>query len=218
MLVLMTNRQTTRTLRTELKRRPGRGHYDRETIDAILDEARLCHLGIQVDGQPLVLPTLHARVGDEVFVHGAIANRTLEVMRQGAPCCLTVTLLDGLVLARSAFHHSVNFRSVVILGRATELTNPSDKAAALAALVEKVMPGRNAHCRAPAPEELQATRVVSVPIEEASAKVRTGPPIDTEEDYLLPYWAGVVPLHRVPGPPEPDPRLDPGVPFPHAFE
>jgi hypothetical protein len=206
-----------KTDRTTLKRRPGRGAHDAATVHAILDEALVCHLGFVVGGQPYVIPTIHARLGEQLYVHGAAANRMLGALRSGAPCCVTATLLDGLVLARSAFHHSVNYRSVVVLGRAEPVEALGEKRDALDALVEKVMRGRSAACRAPSDAELLATSVLRLPIDEASAKLRAGPPIDDEDDYALPHWAGVVPLAVVPQAPRPDPRLAPETPFPHAL-
>jgi hypothetical protein len=203
------------TTRTTLRRQPGRGAHDATTIHAILDEALVCHLGFTVDEQPYVIPTIHARIGDRLYVHGAVANRMLDVLRRGASCCVTVTLLDGLVLARSAFHHSVNYRSVVVLGRAHPVDDPGERATALRAIVEKVVRGRSGACRPPSDAELRATHVLWLPLEEASAKVRSGPPLDAEEDYGLPHWAGVVPLRVSAGPPEPDARLVPGTLFPH---
>ena len=204
------------TARTTLRRRPSRGSHDTAAIHAILDEALVCHLGFAVDDQPYVIPTIHARLGDRLYVHGAVANRMLEVLRGGASCCVTVTLLDGLVLARSAFHHSVNYRSVVVLGRARGVDDLAEKEAALTAIVEKVMRGRSAACRPPSESELRATNVMWLPLEEASAKIRRGPPIDDDADYALPHWAGVIPLHLAAGAPEPDPRLAAPTPYPHA--
>ena len=203
------------TRRTTLKRQPGRGAYDAETVHAILDEGLVCHLGFVVDDQPFVIPTIHARAGDVVYLHGAVANRALGMLREGAPCCLTVTLLDGLVLARSAFHHSMNYRSVVVLGQATEVESEAERRGAFEAFVEKVMRGRNARCRAPNEAELRRTSVLRLPLAEASAKVRRGPPIDEESDYALEHWAGVIPLRLVAGPPLPDARLPGETPFPH---
>ena len=206
-----------KTARTTLKRRPGRGAHDAATVHAILDEALVCHLGFAVDEQPYVIPTIHARRGERLYVHGAAANRMLGALRGGARCCVTATLLDGLVLARSAFHHSVNYRSVVVLGRAEAVESTGEKRAALDAIVEKVMRGRSAACRAPSDAELLATSVLRLPIDEASAKLRSGPPLDDEDDYALPHWAGVVPLRIAPGAPQPDPRLAPGTAFPHEL-
>ncbi|HVL95684.1 MAG TPA: pyridoxamine 5'-phosphate oxidase family protein [Solirubrobacteraceae bacterium] len=200
--------------RTRLRRIPKRGFHDRATIDAILDAGMVCHLGF-VDGeQPFVVPTLHARLGDEVLLHGSSASRALRTLAAGAPLCLTVTLVDGLVLARSAFHHSVNYRSVVLLGRARLVESRDEKERALEAFTEKLVPGRWEHVRRPSAKELKATKVLAVPIDEASAKVRTGPPVDDEEDYALDAWAGVLPLAQRFGAPEPDPRLRAGIPVP----
>ena len=194
----------TPTPRTRLRRRPERGSYDRAVVEAVLDDGLVCHLGFAVDGQPFVIPTTYARVGDVVYVHGAAASRMLRELREGVPACLTVTLVDGLVLARSAFHHSMNYRSVVILGAATQVTDEAEKLDALAAIVEHVFPGRWATARPPTPAELRATMVLRLPIEEASAKVRTGGPIDDPEDLTWPCWAGVVPLRLTPLAPVPD--------------
>ncbi len=206
------------TARTTLRRQPGRGTHDPHTLYAILDEALVCHLGFAVDGQPYVIPTIHARIDDRLYVHGAVANRMLDVLRRGASCCVTVTLLDGLVLARSAFHHSVNYRSAVVLGRAVAVDEPAEKGAALTAIVEKVVRGRSAACRPPNDAELRATNVLRLPLDEASAKLRTGPPIDADEDYGLPHWAGVIPLRVSAQTPEPDARLPQGTRFPHDLE
>jgi uncharacterized protein len=202
------------TSRTTLKRLPERGSFDRAVVNAILDEALYCHLGFAAEGQPFVIPTIHARVEDHVYVHGSAASRMLKTLGSGLPACLTVTLLDGLVLARSAFHHSMNYRSVVVLGTAQPVTDPQEKRAALDAIVEHVVPGRGAEVRAPNENELRATQVLRLPITEASAKVRSGPPKDDEEDYALSCWAGVLPLRLAAGEPVPDPLLDPAVPVP----
>jgi uncharacterized protein len=180
--------------RIRIKREPQRGRYDRETIDLILDEALLCHLGFEIDGQPYVIPTLHARVGDKLYVHGSAASRMLRHLAGGVRVCVTVTLFDGLVLARSVFNHSVNYRSVVLLGTAT-LVEGDEKSAALRALTEQLAPGRWDEARQPTTKELKATWILSVPIAEVSAKVRNGPPEDEPEDEELPVWAGVVPVH-----------------------
>jgi nitroimidazol reductase NimA-like FMN-containing flavoprotein (pyridoxamine 5'-phosphate oxidase superfamily) len=203
-----------KTPRTKLRRVPKRGAHDRETIDAILDEALVAHLGFIHDGRPAVIPTLHARVGDEVLIHGSAASRALRALTDGLDACLTVTLIDGLVLARSAFHHSMNYRSVVLYGRARPLTGAAQLEAALEAFTEKLVPGRWADVRWPTAKELKATAVLALPIAEGSAKVRTGPPIDDEEDYALDAWAGVVPLCLSPGAPVPDPQLRDGIPQP----
>ncbi len=185
-------------------------------MNAILDEAFFCHVGFTVDRQPFVLPTVHARVGELLYVHGSVANRMLKTLQGGASVCVTVTLLDGLVLARSAFHHSMNYRSVMVFGTARELTDPAEKRGALTAIVNRVMPGRAAEVRSPDTQELNATTVLSLPITEVSAKIRSGPPLDVEEDYALPCWAGVLPLQLTALAPVPDPRLPAGVAVPEA--
>jgi nitroimidazol reductase NimA-like FMN-containing flavoprotein (pyridoxamine 5'-phosphate oxidase superfamily) len=200
--------------RTRLRRKPQRGSHDRSVIDAILDEALVAHMGFAHEGQPFVIPTLHARLGDEVLVHGSSASRAMRALAEGAPLCLTVTLIDGLVLARSAFHHSVNYRSVVLLGHARLLETSEEKEAALHAFTERVAPGRWDHIRWPSAKELKATKVLALPIDEASAKVRNGPPGDDDEDYAMDTWAGVVPLRVTPGAPEDDPLLRAGIPVP----
>ena len=197
--------------RVRVRRLPQRGVYDRAVVHAILDEGLVCHVGFVVDGQPFVIPTIHARVGEHLYVHGSAASRMLRTVREGVPVAVTVTLVDGLVLARSAFHHSMNYRSVVALGTAVEVTDPAEKRAALDAIVEHVVPGRAAEVRAPNELELKATLVLRLPLEEVSAKVRTGPPLDDEEDYALPCWAGVIPLQLQPLAPVPDPRLGAGI-------
>lgn len=182
--------------------------YDRAAVHAVLDEALLCHMGFVVDGQPVVLPQLHARVGDSLYLHGSSGARALRTARDGGlPLCVTVTLVDGLVLARSAFHHSINYRSVVIHGVATEVSNEADKQAALASLVDAVVPGRSAGVRGPSPKELAATTVLRLDLEHVSIKARTGPPADDEADLDLPYWAGVLPLTSTPGSPQRAPDL-----------
>jgi uncharacterized protein len=204
---------TLQTPRTTVRRLPARAAYDAATVNAILDEALLCHLSFVVDGHPFGLPTIHARVGEVLYVHGSAASRMLRTAAGGAPVCVTATLLDGLVLARSAFHHSMNYRSVVVLGRASLVEDLDEKRAALEAVVEHVAPGRSVEVRPPTPLELKGTSVLRLPIEEASAKVRTGPPVDDEEDYALPVWAGVLPLSLRPGAPVADPRLAPATPI-----
>jgi nitroimidazol reductase NimA-like FMN-containing flavoprotein (pyridoxamine 5'-phosphate oxidase superfamily) len=182
------------TDRTRVRRLAKRGAYDAATIHAILDEALICHVGFAVDGKPVVIPTIHWRDGDRLYVHGSGASHMLRSLRDGVEACVTVTLLDGLVLARSAFHHSMNYRSVVIFAKAVEVTDRDEKLHALEKLVEHIVPGRSAEVRAPNESELRQTLVLALPIEEASAKIRTGPPIDDDEDYSLPVWAGVVPI------------------------
>jgi uncharacterized protein len=200
--------------RVKVRRNAKRGDYDRATIDAVLDEALICHLGFVHEDQPYVIPTLHARIGDEVLIHGSSASRALRTIAAGAPVCLTVTLVDGLVLARSAFHHSMNYRSVVLLGQATLVEGDEPKTAALEAFTNKLVPGRWDAVRWPTRQELKGTKVLSLPIDESSAKLRTGPPIDDDEDYALDTWAGVVPLTLTPGGIEPDPRLRDGIAVP----
>ena len=203
--------------RVRLRRKRERGSYDRAAIEAILDEALIGHVGIADEhGQPFVIPTLHARSGDVVYLHGSSASRTLRALRDGAPLCLTVSLLDGLVLARAAMHHSANYRSVMLLGRARVVEDEHEKLAALEAIVEHIVAGRWAEARPPSEKELKATAVLALALEEASAKIRTGPPIDDEEDYALPVWAGVIPIASEARAAEPDPRLPAGVAPPDA--
>jgi nitroimidazol reductase NimA-like FMN-containing flavoprotein (pyridoxamine 5'-phosphate oxidase superfamily) len=193
-----------------------RGRYDRDTINAIVDEALICHVGFSADGQPYVIPTTHARIDDQLYIHGSVGSRMLKNMRKGIPVCVTITLLDGLVLARSAFHHSMNYRSAVILGTAHEVTEEQEKRIAFDALVNHIVAGRAADVRPADTQELKATSVLRLPITEASAKVRRGPPIDAEEDYALKCWAGVLPMQLLPGHPIDDPRLEFGTPVPPA--
>ncbi len=200
--------------RVRLRRKRDRGSYDRAVIDAILDEGLIAHLGIVEDGQPLVIPTLHARSGDVVYCHGSSASRTLRMLAGGAPACLTVSLIDGLVLARSAMHHSANYRSAMLVGRARLVEDPDEKRTALRAVVEHIVPGRWDDVRPPSDSELRATSVLALPIEEASAKIRRGGPVDDEEDYALAAWAGVIPLERRTRSPQPDPRLRAGIAAP----
>lgn len=194
------------TPRTRVVREPDRGVYDRDTLNHILDEAFLCHIGFAVDGQPYVIPTSYGRDGDVLYVHGSAASRMLRNLSQGIPVCITVTLLDGLVLARSVFNHSMNYRSVVILGTATLVDDPEEKLKALRALSEHILPHRWDDVRQPNEKELKATSVLRIPIQEFSAKVRTGPPIDDEPDYSFPTWAGVIPLDMRSGTPIRDGR------------
>jgi nitroimidazol reductase NimA-like FMN-containing flavoprotein (pyridoxamine 5'-phosphate oxidase superfamily) len=199
---MATRRDVPENLR--VKREPQRGAYDRETIDAILDEALVCHLGFAVDGQPYVIPTLHARVGDLLYLHGSAASRMLRHAASDVRICVTVTLLDGLVLARSVFNHSIDYRSVVVLGTPSLVEDVDEKREALRAFTEHVAPGRWEEARRPTDQELKATWILSVPLDEASAKVRTGPPEDDAEDMDLPVWAGVVPIHLAAEPSEYD--------------
>jgi nitroimidazol reductase NimA-like FMN-containing flavoprotein (pyridoxamine 5'-phosphate oxidase superfamily) len=203
---------TLSTPRTQVRRLPKRGVYERDTINAILDEGFICHLGFPVEGQPYVIPTGYARSGDQVYVHGSAASRMLRELISAVPMCLTVTLLDGLVLARSAFHHSMNYRSVVVLAQARQVNDPAEKLEALKCFTNHVLPGRWDHVRLPTEQELKATNVISLPLNEASAKIRTGPPVDDEPDYALHIWAGIIPLRLAAGSPTPDARLQPDIP------
>ena len=195
--------------RVEVRRHPERARYDRATIDAILDEALICHLGVVVEGEPLVLPTGFGRVGDTLYLHGAAANRSLAAALEGA--CVTVTHLDGLVLARSASGHSMNYRSVVVRGRARAVTDPVERRDGLRAVVEHALPGRWDEVRQPSPREMDATAVIALDLAECSAKVRSGPPLDPASDRPPGIWAGEVPLRMVAGAPRPDPDLADGV-------
>jgi nitroimidazol reductase NimA-like FMN-containing flavoprotein (pyridoxamine 5'-phosphate oxidase superfamily) len=196
--------------RTRVVREPHRGVYDRESVYQILDEGFLCHVGFAVDGQPFVIPTSYGRKDASLYIHGSAASRMLRQMKGGVQVCITVTLLDGLVLARSIFNHSMNYRSAVILGKATLVDDPEEKLEALRLLSEHILPGRWDDSRQPNQSELKQTSVLRVPIEEFSAKVRQGPAIDDEEDYAFPTWAGVIPLQVVAGQPIDDARLLPG--------
>jgi nitroimidazol reductase NimA-like FMN-containing flavoprotein (pyridoxamine 5'-phosphate oxidase superfamily) len=203
-----------KTAQNRVRRMPDRGAYDKATIYPIVDEALICHVGLLEEEQPIVIPTLHARDGDQILLHGATTSRLLRYAATGAPLCITVTLVDGLVLARSIFHHSVNYRSAVLFGRGTLIEGDAAKLAALERFTEKLIPGRWHDARQPNAVELKATAVVAVTIESASAKIRTGPPKDDEEDYALDVWAGVVPLHQSVGAVQPDPRLRPEIAVP----
>ena len=182
------------TDRSRVRRKTERGGHERDLVNAILDEALICHLGFAVDGRTWVFPTIHARVGDDLYLHGAVGNFALRALAQGTDACVTVTLVDGLVLARSAFHHSVNYRSVMVFGTAEAVSDPEEKRQALLAVVDHMAPGRSEDSRPPTAEELRTTLVIRLPITEGSTKVRTGPPIDDDEDLDGPYWAGVLPL------------------------
>ena len=195
-----------KTDRTTVRRLPKRASYDRAAVEAILDEALICHVGFVVDGSPFVIPTIHTRVGGTLYFHGSAASRMLRSLRDGVDACVTVTLLDGLVLARSAFHHSMNYRSAVVFGKAREVIEREEKLRVLDALVEHVCRGRSAEVRPPNESELKQTLVLALPITEASVKIRTGPPIDDEDDYALGVWAGVLPMRLVPGEPIADER------------
>jgi len=202
------------TSRTRVVREPDRGVYDRETVYHILDEGFICHVGFVVDGQPYVIPTLYGREGASLYLHGSVASRMVRQMKNGLPVCITVTLVDGLVLARTAFNHSMNYRSVMVLGKAVLVDDPEEKVAALRVLSEHFLPGRWDDARQPNEQELKITAVLRVPIEEFSAKVRTGPPVDAAQEYSFPTWAGVVPLEMKTGAPIDDTHHKPerGVP------
>lgn len=201
------------TPRTTVRRKPGRGVYDRETIEAILDEGFLCNVAVVVEGRPLVIPTAYARGGEWILLHGARNNAMLRAVLQGE-ACISVTLLDGLVLARSVLHHSMNYRSVVLFGQGEEITDRDEKFEAMRVIVEQIIPGRWEDARLPSDAEVEATLVIKFPIEECSAKIRTGPPIDDDADMSLPVWAGVLPVQPAWKKPEPDPQLPAGIPVP----
>jgi uncharacterized protein len=196
------------TQHTKVKRHPERGAYDRATIDSILDEALICHIGFVVDGRPFVIPTIHARDGDNLYIHGSPGSRMLRRTKEGVDICVTVTLLDGLVLARSVYNHSMNYRSVVVLGRAREVTDQEEKLRAMQRVVEHVVPGRWDDARRPNDGELKGTTILSLPLDEASAKIRSGPPTDDDADLELPVWAGVIPLGIESSKPLPDAGVD----------
>jgi nitroimidazol reductase NimA-like FMN-containing flavoprotein (pyridoxamine 5'-phosphate oxidase superfamily) len=197
----------TPTSRSQVKRIPERGHYDFETIASILDAGFLCSVGYVIDGQPYVTPTAYWRTGDHLYWHGSSASRMLRTLQTGVNVCLTVAHVDGFVLARSAYHHSINYRSVMLFGKAHTVTDEGAKTEALQGFVERMFPGRWTELRPVTRQELKATTVLRMPIAEGSAKIRTGPPKDEEEDYVWPVWAGVLPVHAVLGAPIPDPRL-----------
>jgi uncharacterized protein len=202
------------TERTRVVREAHRGAYDRETIYKIFDEGFVCHVGFSVDGQPYVIPTLFARIGDAIYFHGSAASRMLRNVSDGLTVCITVTLTDGFVLARSVFNHSMNYRSVVALGKATLVDTPQEKLEALHAFTEKILLGRWNDARQPNEKELKATSILRLPLTEVSAKIRVGPPEDDAPDYALPIWAGVIPLHLTPGAPIRDEKCDPSIPTP----
>lgn len=206
-----------KTARTTIRRLPQRGDYDRATLHAILDEGLVCQVAFVVEGKPIIIPTAYGRIEDRLYIHGSPASRMLKSLQNGIDVCVTVTLLDGLVLARSAFHHSMNYRSVVIFGEAELVSDPADKAAALQAFTNHVVPGRWDDLRPMTEQEVRGTTVLSLPLTEASAKIRTGPPIDDEADYDLPIWAGVLPLSVQPGTVVPDAKLGDGVAVPEAI-
>jgi hypothetical protein len=204
------------TKRTKVKRLPKRGHYDRPTIDAILDEAILCHIGFEVDGQPYVIPSLHARVGDVLYLHGSSASRMMKRLAEGVQCCVTVTLVDGVVLARAVFDQSVNYRSVVVLGTAVAIEDPAEKLVALEALTNQLVPGRWSDTKPPTRQQLKATSILALPLDEASAKIRSGPPGNYPEDAeeWASTWTGVIPITQAVGTPIPAPDLPKGVKVP----
>ncbi|HEV3119485.1 MAG TPA: pyridoxamine 5'-phosphate oxidase family protein [Gemmataceae bacterium] len=203
----MNTPESYQTPRTTVRRLPQRGVYDRAAVHEILDAGMICHVGFVMEGQPFVIPTIYVRIGERVCVHGSRASRMLRALASGMEACITVTLVDGLVLARSAFHHSMNYRSVIVFGTGAAVEEPLEKLEVLRALSEHVLPGRWREVRQPNDSELMQTAVIAVPIREASAKIRTGPPKDDEEDYALPVWAGFLPLRQVASDPIPDPRL-----------
>jgi hypothetical protein len=202
----------TPTARTQVRRLSKRGSYDKEQVHAILDQGYICHVGFVIDGQPFVIPTGYARFGDQLYIHGSAASRMLRSAGEGVDVCVTVTLVDGFVLARSVFHHSMNYRSVVALGKARLVTDLEEKRAALRCFTNHIVAGRWEEARQPNDQELKATSVLALPLGEVSAKVRTGPPVDDEEDYSMPIWAGVVPIRGQLGDPLPDERILPGIP------
>lgn len=205
--------KTAPSARTRVRRLPKRGHYDAETIHAILDAGLICHVGYVIDGQPYVTPTSYWREGDRVYWHGSSASRMLRNLAGGVPACLTVIHMDGIVMARSGFNHSINYRSVMALGTA-RLAGGEHKLTALRRFMDRLAPGRWDEIRPPTDQEMKATTVLWMTLDEASAKIRTGPPGDDEPDYALPCWAGIVPVRTILGEPEPDPRLRPGTPLP----
>jgi nitroimidazol reductase NimA-like FMN-containing flavoprotein (pyridoxamine 5'-phosphate oxidase superfamily) len=207
-----------RTNKNRVKRHPERGAYDKRTVFQIIDEALICHVAFVQDGQPFIIPTLHARQDESILLHGASSSRLMRHIEAGQELSLAFTLVDGLVLARSVFSHSVNYRSVVLFGQGKKIASPDEKSAALERFTERIMPGRWADARPPTAVELKATSVVTVPIELASAKIRTGPPIDDGPDMKLPVWAGVVPVRQAVGVPEPDPQLGDGIELPGYIE
>ena len=194
--------------RTEVRRLPERAVYDRETIHAIVDEALICHVGFLADASPVVIPTIHARIDDTLYFHGSPASRMLRGMKKGMEVSIAITLLDGLVVARTPFHQSLNYRSVIVFGEARLVDDPDEKQLALKAVTDHMTPGRLKDSRPPSEKEIAGTLVLAVPLDEVSAKVRIGPPVDEEDDIGLPYWAGVVPLSIVPGAPIPSPEVD----------
>lgn len=209
--IVLEQKPSLQSPRTTVKRLAQRADYGREKIHAIIDEALICHVGIVVNGSPVVIPTIHSRIGETLYFHGSAASRMLRTLRDGVDACVTVTILDGLVMARSAFHHSMNYRSVVVLGKGREVVDREEKLRVLDALVEHVCAGRVRDVRPPNEAELRQTLVIAMPLAEASAKIRSGPAADDEADYALPIWAGIIPLALVPSAPVDDERLAAGV-------
>ena len=203
-----------KTARNKVKRLPERGHYDAATIYPIVDAALICHVGFALDGQPYVIPTLHARRDDTILLHGAKGSRLLRHIQSGGEVCITITLIDGIVLARSVFHHSINYRSVVLFGKGAVIADDQLRLQALEAFTERLIPGRWQDARLPNALELKQTTIVAVPIASASAKLRTGPPGDEDDDLDLPVWAGILPIRQIAGAPVADPQLKPGVELP----
>jgi nitroimidazol reductase NimA-like FMN-containing flavoprotein (pyridoxamine 5'-phosphate oxidase superfamily) len=198
--------------RTRVSRLPKRAVYDQSQVHAILDEGFICHVGFAVDDQPYVIPTGYVRAGEKLYIHGSAASRMLRTLHHGIQVCVTVTLVDGFVLARSSFHHSINYRSVVVLGTAHLVVDREEKMDALRRFTNHIVPDRWEEARVPTDQELKATSVLVLPMEEVSAKMRTGPPVDDEEDYEIPIWAGVIPIQMRAGDPVPDDRLSPAAP------
>lgn len=204
--------------RNKVKRAPSRGNYDKEKVHAFLDAHFLCHIGFSVEGQPYVIPTAYGREGETIYIHGATKSRLIMALKEGIPCCLTVTHIDGLVMARSIFHHSMNYRSVVVFGKGRELTDEEERMHALKVVSEQICPGRWEEVREPNAKEMKATSVVAIDIEQASAKQRQGPPGDDAEDYDLPIWAGVIPMHLATTSPETDPAMKMELPVSPSVE
>jgi nitroimidazol reductase NimA-like FMN-containing flavoprotein (pyridoxamine 5'-phosphate oxidase superfamily) len=212
----MADEQTAPSSRTRVRRKAERGRYDRASIEAILDEGIVAHVGFAGSDGVCVLPMVYGRVDDRLYLHGAVGNAMLRALSDGVDVCVTITLIDGLVLSRSAFHHSVNYRSLVVMGRAEVVDDPDERDRALRAVVDHALAGRSDECRGPSPSELRSTRVLALPLVEASAKVRTGPPIEDAADLELPYWGGVVPIETVFGAPVPDDDVGDGVAAPRV--
>jgi nitroimidazol reductase NimA-like FMN-containing flavoprotein (pyridoxamine 5'-phosphate oxidase superfamily) len=214
----MENQDSLKTDRSRVRRLAKRGLYDRETIDSILDAHFLCQVAVVHQGAPHIIPTLYARDGDRIYLHGSSKSLLLNAIRDGAQFCFSVTLMDAVVVARSAFNHSANYRSVILYGQGTELTDPDERLHAMEVLTNRILPGRWNESRQPSPKELKATLMVSLPITEGAAKVRSGPPIDEDEDYATDYWAGLIPLQTQVLPPVSDPLLKAGIGIPDSVK